>query len=201
MKVTFVYPDLMEGANWPGYYYSGLGILSAVLRQAGHPTFLLHITRRLRREEFLEALQPHLPGDGIKLIEFSLTANMVPAAKEWTAWLKEIYPDCLVIYGGVHPTLSPVATIALPGVDAICIGEGEGALLELCQHLEEGRDFSDIRNLWLKRNGQVMRNPLRPLVADLGLLPFPDRSLYDYTTLYNERQGYATMMICRGCPL
>ncbi|MGC9024159.1 MAG: B12-binding domain-containing radical SAM protein, partial [Chloroflexia bacterium] len=198
--MVFVYPDVLEGAAWQGYYYSGLAILSAVLKGAGHEAALLHVTQPPAREEFLRRLEALLPPAGPLLIGFSITSNMVPFLREWGRWIKEKWPQALLIAGGVHPTLVPEETLALPPVDLVCVGEGEGAILDLAEALEQGRPPSGIRNLWWKRpDGSVERNPLRPLV-DLDALPFPDRALYDYPRLHHERQGEATMMVSRGCP-
>lgn len=200
MRVTFIYPDLLEGAAWRGYYYSGIGILSAVLKQAGHEASLLHVTQPIDRATFLARLEERLPRSGPRLVGFSITSNMVPFLREWSGWIKEAWPETLVIAGGVHPTLVPEETIALPHVDLVCVGEGEGAIVELADALEAGRPPTGIRNLWWKRpDGTVERNPLRPLV-DLDTLPFPDRALYDYPNLHHERLGEATMMVSRGCP-
>ncbi len=200
MKVVFVYPDLLEGAAWRGYYYSGIGILSAVLKEAGHQTALFHLTQPPTREAFLEGLAGLLPQEGPHLVGFSITSNMLPFLREWSPWVKEGWPDAWVIAGGVHPTLVPEETLALPGVDLVCVGEGEGAIVDLAEALEAGRSPSGIANLWWKRpDGTVERNPPRPLV-ELDALPFPDREIYDYANLHHERQGEATMMVSRGCP-
>jgi len=198
VKVTFIYPDLTESSSGTGSYYSGIGFLSAVLREAGHTTSLLHVTQQIKLETFLERLQPHLPERGMKVFGFSVTSNMFPMAREWSRWIKDAYPDCFIIFGGLHPTLCPEETIALPGVDAICLGEGEGAMMELCDHLEKG-DIREIKNLWVKQRGEVIKNGLRPL-CNLDSLPFPDRDIFDYPNLYNELRGYATMMLSKGCP-
>lgn len=200
VRVVFIYPDLLEGAAWRGYYYSGLGILSAVLKDAGHEAVLLHVTQPIAREEFLERLETLLPARRPRLVGFSITSNMVPFLREWGGWIKEAWPDTWVIAGGVHPTLVPQETLAIPGVDLVCIGEGEGAIVDLARALQENRPPSGIANLWWKRpDGSIEKNALRPLV-DLDTLPFPDRALYDYPHLHHERQGEATMMVSRGCP-
>lgn len=200
MKVVLIYPDLLEGASWPGYYYSGIGILSAVLRQAGHDCALLHVTQPITREEFQERLAALLPAEEPRLIGFSVTSNMVPFLQTWSGWVKERWPRAWVIAGGVHPTLVPEETLAIPGVDLVCVGEGEGAIVDLAEALAAGRSPAGIANLWWKQpNGRIERNPLRPLV-DLDRLPFPDRELYDYAHLHHERRGEATMMVSRGCP-
>jgi radical SAM superfamily enzyme YgiQ (UPF0313 family) len=200
MKVLFVYPDLLEGAAWRGYYYSGIGILSAVLRQTGHETALLHITQPVTRESFLQQLETLLSGEGPLLVGFSATSNMMPFLEEWSLWVKQRWPQVWTIAGGVHPTLVPEEVLALPGVDIVCVGEGEGAIVDLVEALEAGRSPEGIANLWCKGpDGYVERNAPRPLV-DLDTLPFPDRDIYDFAHLHHERQGEATMMVSRGCP-
>jgi len=200
LQVVLIYPDLLEGAAWRGYYYAGIGILAAVLRQAGHEPRLLHVTQLPTEQAFNARLKALLPETGPLLIGFSVTSNMLPFLQQWSGWIKQRWPEAWIIAGGVHPTLAPEETLALTGVDLICLGEGEGALAELAEAIEDGRPPHGIRNLWWKRpDGVVERNPLRPLV-DLDTLPFPERELYDYAHLHHERLGEATMMVSRGCP-
>jgi anaerobic magnesium-protoporphyrin IX monomethyl ester cyclase len=200
MKVIFVYPDILEGAAWRGYYYSGIGVLSSVLKCAGHQASLLHITQPITQEEFLERLARLLPEDGPLVIGFSVTSNMAPYLAQWSEWIKSAWPKAWIIAGGVHPTLEPERTLDLENIDGICMGEGEGAILELAEALQANRLPIGIANLWWKRSGTIVeRNPMRPLV-NLDMLPFPDRAIYNYADLYHEQLGEATMMISRGCP-
>ena len=79
-------------------------------------------------------------------------------------------------------------------------GEGEHPLLELCETLgAAGGDPARIPNLWVKHKGQVVRNEIRPLIADLDALPYPDRDLFPYQYLLNDYYE-AEFMGSRGCP-
>ena len=80
------------------------------------------------------------------------------------------------IFGGPHLTFFP-ETINQENTDAVCIGEGEQAMVELAGSLERGSDISNIKNLWVKDKGSVNKNPVRPLIQNLDDLPFPDREL------------------------
>jgi len=84
--------------------------------------------------------------------------------------------------------------------DAVCVGEGEQALAELVERVEAGRDYADLAGWWLKRRGEVIRNPLRPLVADLDTLPFADRDIFQYDEILRANDGWVDMMSGRGCP-
>jgi radical SAM superfamily enzyme YgiQ (UPF0313 family) len=79
--------------------------------------------------------------------------------------------------GGPHPTYSP-DMINQPGIDVICRGEGEVAMLELADAMEHDRDVTKIRNLVVKTSsGAIHRNEIRPAVP-LDEIPMPDRELY-----------------------
>jgi radical SAM superfamily enzyme YgiQ (UPF0313 family) len=102
------------------------------------------------------------------------------------------------LFGGWHPTYTP-QMVEEEGVDAICVGEGEYATLELVQALERGESPRAIRNLWVKEGGQIHKNPLRPLIEDLDALPYPDRSF-----LFRKASSYyeviASIVTQRSCP-
>ncbi|HUT02793.1 MAG TPA: radical SAM protein [bacterium] len=90
-----------------------------------------------------------------------------------------------VVLGGVHPTLMPQE--CAPFADYLCIGEGEEAATELALHLAQDGECGQIKNIWPTSDGLPVRGPLRPLVHNLDLLPFPDYDLLDdYVLLEDE---------------
>jgi radical SAM superfamily enzyme YgiQ (UPF0313 family) len=106
--------------------------------------------------------------------------------------------DKPIILGGPHPTFFP-EIIREPCVDMICVGEGEFAVLELADKLDKGEDISQIQNLWIKKDGRIIRNGLRPLVENLDELPFPDRTLYDGCEILRSVPAMK-FLTGRGCP-
>ena len=77
------------------------------------------------------------------------------------------------MWGGIHPIIHSEDAIQAD-VDAICTGEGEFAFEEFLSLYRDGRDFTGVRNFWFKRDGNIHRNPFRPLQtpAELETLPF-----------------------------
>ena len=103
------------------------------------------------------------------------------------------------VFGGPHPTFFP-EMIEKEGVDAVCIGEGEYAMLELMNRLEQGKPADDIQNFWIKSNGTTKKNMVRPLIEDLDELPFLDRELMyegDKDLKLSRNKGF---FAGRGCP-
>ena len=134
------------------------------------------------------------------LIGFSSTSHAFPIVKRLAGWLKEENLAAPVICGGIHATICPDETIHTEGIDMVCRGEGEEALLELCNALDKGRDSKNILNIWCKDKEKIHKNPLRPPCQDLSTLPFPDRNIFQYKDLFHERLGEASVMVSRGCP-
>lgn len=114
-----------------------------------------------------------------------------------------------VLVGGPHPTVMPEAALASAAVDAVCIGEGELTAGEYLDQFFGQRAFERVKGIWFKREGQVVKNELRPPVADLDALPFPavelydvERYLADFMQLDSYRSGLRGISIVasRGCP-
>jgi radical SAM superfamily enzyme YgiQ (UPF0313 family) len=105
--------------------------------------------------------------------------------------------------GGVYPTFAPEEALANDIIDAICIGEGEQAFLEYCQKFQKNENLSEIKNIWTKKNGNIIKNELREPI-DLNSLPYEDYSVFEEKRIYRPMQGKIRRMvpICmdRGCP-
>ena len=199
MKVTFVYTDYFETQDIitdpQGRVCLGIGYLSAVLKRAGHPVELIHLVRPAARDELIEAVRATFPD----LVAFSATTLQFSKVKELAGWIKEDL-GLPIACGGVHPTTAPEEAIAVEDLDYICVGEGEEAIVELCDALEAGRTADGIASIWSRRNGEVVRNPVRPLVEDLDAIPFPDRDIFDEANFAANQKKRLTMMASRGCP-
>jgi len=199
LKVTFLYPDFFqydEERYLPeGRIYLGIAYLSAYLKKEGHRTSLIHLVRPVEREELIQRVREEAPD----VIAVSSTTHMFPHVRKWVKWIKE-EEDIFTICGGAHPTLDPQSALEEAPLDAVCLGEGEEALAELCAFLEEGRDPSSVASLWVRVGGSIKRNAVRPLIEDLDTLPMPDRSIFDPNLFCEQQHERGTLMASRGCP-
>ena len=133
---------------------------------------------------------------GITIVEdtYDLSLALLESTREF---------DIPVIAGGVFVTFSPDEVMANDTIDMVCIGEGEEALVELCEKMSRNEDYSTIKNLWVKRDGRVIRNSLRQL-ADINNLPFIDYDIFEKKRLYRPMYGKIYTMVHvemdRGCP-
>lgn len=113
---------------------------------------------------------------------FGITATTAqyPNALFLLRYLKKSYPGAKVAIGGAHATMASEECMA-DGFDSIIVGEGEFVT----------GDFVTGR-----RSGIIRA----PLIQNLDLLPFPDRTLVaDYNYTIDEKRT-ATIISSRGCP-
>jgi anaerobic magnesium-protoporphyrin IX monomethyl ester cyclase len=202
MRVLLVYPDYSARydptSGDEGFYSEGIACLSSMLKSKGHSVALLHYTSLPREGEFAEAVKRIAPD----LVGFSSRTTIYPDVCKMAEWVKRAQPSAFVITGGVHITLSAEeASRQASAMDALCLGEGEFALAELCEALAGGHDYTAIPSLWARRpDHSWVQNPVRPLVEDLDLLPLPDFAIFDYRRLAAISIHTAPVMLSRGCP-
>jgi anaerobic magnesium-protoporphyrin IX monomethyl ester cyclase len=189
MKILFVFPNILQYEN----ISFGIGSLSAFLKARGHETALIDYTYGMSRRKAMKAIHDFKPD----IIAFSTTTGDFLFSCELAEQIKKVC-SAPILFGGVHPTIAPEESIAHTAVDMICVGEGEEAMDELLQRWESKP--TDIQNLWFKVDGQIVRNPVRPLMQDLDALPTVDRELFKYEKLLPLRAYEGQVMVGRGCP-
>ena len=187
MKCLFVYRTASLDITDP----MGIMCLIANVRKHGHESdlFLTNLEK-----DFFQAVIDYKPD----VIGFSVTSGSEQYYIELAKKMREHGISFISIFGGPHPTFFP-EVIESESVDIICRGEGDDAIVELLDRMQEGKEYSDIRNLWVKKDGKIAKNPMRPLVPDLDTLPFPNRdSFLKYYAYANSSVKH--FLASRGCP-
>ena len=201
MRVLFVL-SFLRAASWQMYYSEGIASLSAVLKKNGYQTDLF-LVEDLKDVELLDK---HIKDTNPQIVAFSVTSVQYPGIEWITKHLKKKFKDLFIIAGGVHCSLGPHLVIKNKAIDAVCIGEGETALLNLVEKMKNGKSIKKIDNLWIRDNGRVIRNKiLEP--HDINQLPSPDKDIFHQSSL-----GYymgpiwlkkglkgGTFLMSRGC--
>lgn len=107
--------------------------------------------------------------------------------------------DAFSAFGGPHATFFP-EMVEESGVDGVCVGEGEDALVDLANALEDGSFEPDIPNWWFNIAGELVRNPVRSYTPDLDSLGQPDRAIiYDKDPIIRDSK-IKHFISGRGCP-
>jgi len=195
-----------------GFQNMGVRLLSAVLRREGIDAPILFFkgwrnndvqpptVRELRLfEEHVGQLAPDVVGFGFGTPYLQIVTDLTRRARR--------AGSAHVVWGGVHPTISPEDCIE--HADSVCIGEGEHPLVDLARAIGTGRPIDGIANLWVRTARGVRRNPPRPLIADLDELPFEAVSEGEMSVIEDgkltpgnpsEDNALYRVFASRGCP-
>ncbi|OGR97982.1 MAG: hypothetical protein A2902_00095 [Elusimicrobia bacterium RIFCSPLOWO2_01_FULL_64_13] len=187
-KILFISDNMLD---------EGLGImsLSSYLKTSGHGVDFTLLTDFNKIDDLFRYIDKSDPD----LIGFSLMTPQVDAFRPITNLIKR-NSSRKIIWGGPHCMFMAEDVAKKEAVDFICVGEGEEALLQLMDRLDDGGDYSGISNLWSKKGNTWITNPIGPLEEDLDKYPPPDRDLY--YSKYPLLRDFAVKRFItqRGCP-
>jgi radical SAM superfamily enzyme YgiQ (UPF0313 family) len=225
MKILFVFPNYapIGGGGIP----IGLSILISIARQKGHEVALFDTSftlktywynpftnlkkseddytyqeeRRYFLDELVNAFREYVNNYNPDII--CVTANS-PTYNIGIKLIEGIEEKngSLVVFGGIHPTVCPDEVIQHESVDIICLGEGELAFPTLLERLANGEDYTNIQNLWVKKNGYVKKNEIGQLIQP-DSIPLGDFSLFEEKQFYRIFEGKKVRSLrvemSRGC--
>lgn len=184
MKILFIQNLWQE--------YFGVSLLASILKNHGHECDVLI---EGGEKDFIAAIIWSKPD----IIAFPCqTGSHRWAIKTISELRKKI--NFISILGGPHPTFYPSIIEDEPEVDIISIGESEESFRELANALRDKEDYTQIKNLWVKQNGIVYKNELRPLIQNLDVLPDNTRDIYYLKYPFLANNPTKNFISGRGCP-
>ena len=161
---------------------------------------------RLKTTAWKEDVQKKIKKFQPDLIALSSTEDMWELGVKILHEIKDykIKKNIPVISGGVFSTFAPEIVSQEELVDLVCVGEGENTLVDLCEKIQNNQDYSDVTNVWVKKDGKVIRkNPISNPV-DINQNPIIDIGLFEENRLYRPMGGTVYKMFpvetIRGCP-
>ncbi len=225
INVLFVYPNRETVLRIP----LAVSVLSAVLKKAGHNPILFDSTftgnkfetdiqysekkgtvKKSGIENYIGELDTRPVEDIVKqtinkhspdLIAVTLLERNYSNAVEIIREIKR-YSNAPILVGGILPTISPETVISVEEVDMICVGEGEGTIVDVANAIASGNPVDNIANLWVKADNRVIKNPLRPLI-NLDELPDQNWEIFDERHLFRAYKGEVyrngSFEFARGC--
>lgn len=203
MRITFVRPaaSLNQFILMPPLNFLHL---SAYLRENGHTPFIFD---RVIDTVTSEVIDTHIRNQQIKIVGFGCMTCEFPDAVAEAKRLKEKFPDILVVFGGPHPSADPEECLKTGVVDFVIVGEGEIALTQLLNHLEQGLPTDQIQGLWTMDEGLVLASNPAP-TPEIDSLPFPAYDMLDLSAYYKlnlpwhfpRRPEMVPFISSRGCP-
>lgn len=213
MKALLIYPPTLNmiRTNLPVFIdkelgvYPPLGLLYIAAYAQKNTNFKIQLLDCHAEKLNYQDIEKRIIQEGPDIIGIqAFTFSLIDALKVADI-AKKVKPKIHVCMGGPHVNIYPLETLKSPSVDSVVKGEGEYAFAEICNMLENSGEFSNIKGILFKKNGEIVDTGIRPFLTnqELDSLPHPARILLEtnnYYSLLAQTNPITTVMTSRGCP-
>jgi radical SAM superfamily enzyme YgiQ (UPF0313 family) len=182
----------------------GLEYVAEALFAAGHEVSILDLCWDELPEKviprFFSTQEYGLVGISIRNTDdcsFATRESFLPGCARIVETIRE-HSGAPVVAGGVGFSVMPEAAMAITGVDVGVVGDGEFTMAGIANRIRRRKNWEDLPNLVIHRNGVFRRNPGSAI--PLSRLPPMSRALIDNRRYYLEG-GQAGIETKRGCPM
>lgn len=203
MKIVLVAPPIMDRVEGDLHPISmdaerecppyGIYLLASCARQAGHQVVIADLIA-LGSNEIAS-----FAGDieSADLVGIGATSMSWPTAVDVIKQIRRIRPEIPIVVGAIHPTMFDRYVLQNYPVQYVVRGEGELALLRLCDALEGRSGLDEVPNLsWVDAKGALVRNPAGTKIRSEEMPDFP---VPDYSTLPEQVYKGLAIESSRGC--
>ena len=194
MRVLLVSPKYNHPRGFEEYPSGALVSLGTIAKRMGHEVRCLHLELGddLLRELF--AFAPDIVGVTTTTVQVKSAREVVQQTKWWSRWANQ---NVLVLAGGAHVSaLGQEFLFNCPRLDAVCIGEGETAWMQVLK----GNPIGEVVNMLTRDGGSNGY-----MAPDLDAISFlPELSLFDLGRFSGAMppgpRPSMFIMGSRGCP-
>lgn len=171
----------------------GISYIQTVLKQKGHNVYSVLFIQDYTVEKNFSNIDKDTDLFCISITAYNCWNYINPLLSK----IKEFCPKAKIIVGGAFVTLTPEEVIKNENIDALCIGEGEIAIVKYIENYINKIFNQKIDNLWIRENGTVIKCDKSVFIEDIDTLPYPDRHMWDKWAFDFTQHKVLTE---RGCP-
>ncbi|HYD70494.1 radical SAM protein [Azospirillum sp.] len=206
--IGIVEPKCEDGKIWKFPY--AFPVIIRELQKTSHTFDLVdtHLHKKTRRE-----LLDHLAACEAKVYGISAYSEGYKFAKETAQAIRARHPDAVIIAGGLLAK-SDETLLKCTEIDiAVTAADGQFVLPELLDALDRGpdADLSGITGISYRRDGQVIRTPVRPTMSkeeyqnsERPAYEYFDKELTELARNVASLDGIPVkgfpLLVTRGCP-
>jgi len=178
----------------------GISIIMTVLEQNGHNVELFVITPETDLDNTVSNyILTHKP----KLFCYTAVTTQYWQVKRVANHVNKLNNEIFNLLGGHHASLASDQVIEDGVFDAICVGEGESAIIDLAENIANistDNHINRIDNLWYfdRENNNVIKSKSASFRQDLDELPYINRNIWD--KWIDNPSDYPAILLGRGCP-
>jgi len=216
-KVLFINPRVRE-EDVPRHVPYGIALLASIIMEKGHKVQVYDENAWRSSDNILKEV---FRADNWDVIALGGITTSYGNIKKLVKMAKYLCPDAkIVLGGGVLTSLPREIMFWLYQVDVGVVGEAFVTFPEILDMIDKGEEeFSEIPGtISFDNNGHIKMGPMRELIEDLDILPYPAWDLFPLEEIYfpnSDKLGsvegmnakrrldinasYGCSLICRYC--
>lgn len=147
-------------------------------------------------EYFSSWVDKHIIQSKINVVGFTVWGSNLPIIKKLSILIKQKNRDITIICGGPgHHSLYKLLSKNM--VDIIVKGEGENAMLEICDSIMNNKTINNIKGItFINNDGHVIKNIQLNEIVDINKISFPD---FSDLNLFDYESKEIPLLLSRGC--
>ena len=193
--------------------------IPVVLKQKRHEAEIKEVIRGISDLVLEEIVAGHIQDFRPDLVGIScLFSGKFRSTVFISEAVKKVAPTCLVVIGGLHPTIFAREAIErLPSVDFVILGEGEESFVDLLSSIFDNRiPLYDVDGLAFRDSEGIHNTTKTHYIQPLDRLPFPAWEMIDlddyaiddktWKNFWNNPKEYplryrVPLLTSRSCPM
>ncbi|MBT6048944.1 MAG: B12-binding domain-containing radical SAM protein [Candidatus Scalindua sp.] len=183
------------------HFPMGLGIIAAVLKNAGWPFSTYDSYVNGTTEGFMKMIQQKCP-DAVLLSGF-LGNYSYKFVKDISLKIKSLNKNTIIIIGGPMASSIPYLLISKTSIDFVVKGEGECTIIELLEAIDINKSPAKVKGIYYKDTpNRVFFTGERERINNLDDSTFPFYSIFPvnaYVNYLNETDRCWEISTSRGC--
>lgn len=128
------------------------------------------------------------------------TGNQITQGIKFSKRVRQLRPDCKIIWGGPHVSALPLESLAEDYIDMVCTGRGELTMLEMAKAVTSNSSFENVPGIYYKDNGKTLQNEAvpPPKLENMPRLPYQVLNMRGYLNPKTMVLNYQTATGCIG---
>jgi anaerobic magnesium-protoporphyrin IX monomethyl ester cyclase len=197
----------------------GLAYIAAALKKAEHNVSVIDASALgikqvqhysndiylfgLNKHQIAELVPPNSQVIGLTLM---FTNNWL-YDRELIAYLKQQFPQAILVVGGEHATAAYELCFSQSAIDFLVRGEGEDTIVELMEALELKKPVSEVNGIVFKSEGKLEITASRNRNRKLDSITWPAWELFQLDNYFDHKISFGVyrgrtlpVIATRGCP-
>ena len=176
----------------------GMSYIMSAVKNSGYEFELFVFSKKNNLQDDITKL---FQNNNFDIVLFTSVSSQYFFVKQIAKYIKQIKPEVKNLIGGVHATLNYNDVLKEDCFDAVCVCDGEYAVVDYIKNIRENKQTVNIDNLYIKADKNNILKPNKTYyIQDLDKLQPPLRDIWNkWVSFPNSINSAHNVSLTRGC--